>query len=442
MNIVKTYPLTNRLNPKIAIPSSKPETQRAILVGSLACGESRVYNYLNCLETATMIQACRSIGANIEEEDKVLMIEGIRSLEEMDNNTVTIDCLESGLVARIFLAVGSSISRPIHITGGKVLTKRILAPLTSSLLKAGVDIEFLKETGHLPLINKSTYLPGGIFSLPGNISSQFVSSLLLAAPLARDRIQIQVAKPIYSESYIKQTLAIMKEAGILVEYLEDFSSFEVTPNEYNPLDISIYGDYTSASYFLAKAILFPGTTVLKNITEISQQGEKEMVDLIKSIGINAVFDSSLNELRIENNLSELEGEIEFDARNCPNIIPTLAAIGAFVKGRLRVTGGLLTNYHKSPRIEVILSELCKLDVRCEPIYCNNLLDGFEIYGKASYQGGVSLSSWGDHRIFMSLFLVSLKCLESNYIDGYSSVNCSFPAFLHEFKKQGACYEII
>ena len=440
--ILKSYPLKGCLNEKINIPSSKPETQRAILIAALACGKSQVYNALHCVETTTMKNACKSIGAGLKELNGCLNIEGSHLLEKTNQDIITINCLESGLVARTFLAISSVINSPVYITGGKILKRRALKPLTSALEKIGVDILFLETPGQLPLINRSTYLPGGTFNLPGNISSQFITSLLLAAPLAEEKIQIRVKTPVYSKSYIQQTIFSMKQAGVTVEYSDDFSFFEVEPNSYNPINIKLSGDYTSASYFLAKAALFPGTTILKNMSQFSLQGERKILDLLENLGIKISFNPLKNELIAQNSISELSGDIEFDVADCPNIIPTLAAIGAFVRGNFRITGGLVTNYHKSSRIDAMITELRKLGVQIHPIYKNDLLDGFEIHGKPCYTGGTSFSSWGDHRIFMSLLLVSAKCSESNYIDGYDSIDCSFPDFLNEFQKQGLDYEII
>ena len=442
MNFLKVYPAKKLLGGIVVIPSSKPETQRAILIGTFARGTSRVCNDLRCVETTTMKNACRAIGSKITEQQNYLEVEGVANTSLLDGEMPIVDCLGSGLVARTFLTISSILKFPVCVTGDEVLKNRVISPLISTLEGLGINFEYLGEKGKLPIVNRSTNFPGGLCVVPGNISSQFITSLLLAAPLADTPLEIQVDGEIYSKSYIRQTLAAMEHAGVQVEHSEGLDFFKVKPSNYQAVNTHIFGDYTSASYLLAKAALFPGTMRLLNMSEHSLQGEKAIIDLLKALKLHIYFDESKKELIVQNDLSYLEGDIEFDTTDCPNIIPTLAVIGAFVRGKFRLTGGTVTNYHKCSRIEAMITELKKMGVNIEPIYKNGIYDGFEIQGKSEYRGGVKLSSWGDHRIFLSLFVASLKVIEPNFIDGFESVNCSFPGFLQEFSKLGAEYEVI
>jgi 3-phosphoshikimate 1-carboxyvinyltransferase len=140
---------------------------------------------------------------------------------------------------------------------------------------------------------------------------------------------------------------------------------------------------------------------------------------------------------VSNDGRGMTGDFEFNANDYPNIVPTLAAIGAYVNGRFRVVGGSITRLHKSPRIKAIVSELAKLGVAIEPLFQDGVYDGFEIRGNGEgYRGGIELSSWGDHRIFMSLFMASLRCEQPNYLEGYQDVVCSFPDFFEQFSNLG------
>jgi 3-phosphoshikimate 1-carboxyvinyltransferase len=442
MKLLKVYPSRGISGGSINTPSSKPETQRAILTATLAGGTSRVSNDLRCLETTIMKDACRAIGSQITEYPNYLEVTGINHDSLLAKEVPVINCLGSGLVARTFLTLSSVLPFPVCITGDEILKNRAIAPLVSTLEGLGVQLEYLGEPGKLPIVNRSTHLPGGSCILPGNISSQFTSALLLAAPLADTPLEIAIDGVVYSQSYIRQTIAAMERAGVSVEYSEDLNFFRVTPSQYQAVDTHVSGDYTSASYPLALAALFPGTTRLLNMSAHSLQGEKAIVDLLKALNLKTYFDESRQELIVENDLPYLEGDIEFDATNCPNIVPTLAAIGAFVRGRFRVTGGTVTNYHKCPRIDAMIAELRKLGVKIEPIFKDDICDGFEIQGKSEYRGGVTLSSWGDHRIFMSLFVASLKMMEPNFLEGFEAVDCSFPGFLAGFEGLGAKFEVV
>jgi 3-phosphoshikimate 1-carboxyvinyltransferase len=428
------------LGGRATIPSSKPETQRAILAASLANGVSEIYNDLRCLETETMKEACRRIGAIIHEKTDRLVIHGAGGLNQV--NRLIIDALGSGLVFRVFVALSCFATKSMMITGDEILCGRVMQPLFTALEALGSDIQFVHKAGHAPVINQGGGLSGTRCTVPGNVSSQFITAILFAAPLAALPIELIIEGEILSISYIKQTLEMLEQAGIKIDVAEDFSRMVIYPSSYQPFIYHVSGDYTSSSYLIAAASIFPGTTVLHNMNERSLQGERAIIDVIKKLGIELVFDDNENTLSLFNRHTELKGNFEFDASDYPNIVPTLAVLGSFVNGCFRVIGGSITRHHKSSRIQAIVTELTKLGVDIQMIMKDGVCDGFEIHGKSHYKGGIKLSSWGDHRIFMSLFVASLRCTEVNSLDGYQDVHCSFPEFFTEFKNLGVQSKVI
>lgn len=437
--LLKTYPAT-KLNGTMRVPSSKPETQRAIFIAALADGVSRVYNDLRCLETDTMKEACRSIGTTIIEHEDHLEIHGVGNNIIFPSNVI--DSKGSGLVFRTFTALASTIKYPVIITGEDTLRRRVQEPLFDALAQLNVRIECIAEPGKVPVVNWSESFEGGKCFIPGNISSQFITAILLVAPLGKQATEIVVEGEVLSISYIRQTVHAMRHAGIRVEHAEDFSWFKVEPGAYQPIDSHITGDYTSASYLLARAALFPGVTVLGNMHKDSLQGERFILNVLRALGMTINFDEQNKSLTIHNKAGIQAGDYEFNAADFPNIVPTLAAIGAFVPGSFRVVGGSITRLHKAPRVQAMIAELSKLGVDITPLFDGEAYDGFEIHGKATYPGGIDFSSWGDHRIFMSLFVASLKTQQPNYLDGFADVICSFPDFFNEFMKDGAHFEVV
>lgn len=437
---LKIQPAKILNNEPFYIPSSKPETQRAIFVGSVADGHSRVFNDLRCIETETMKKACRCLGGEIKEHDDYLSIYGRSNVLKKVDDVHIINCIGSGLVARIFSVLSSVSASPVIITGDSTLRKRVMAPLFDNLHSNGVRLDYLGDVKKLPVMNRNRFLPGGVYTIPGDISSQFITAFLLTAPFAEGPMEINVQGEVYSKSYIRQTLAAMQFAGVAVEHSPELNYFKVFPGKYIPCDTHVTGDFTSASYVLAKAALFPGTTILKNMSENSLQGEKAIVDVLRALGLDVRFIEERRELIVENKRDHLTGDVEFNAMDFPNIVPTLASIGAFVTGRFRVVGASITRLHKSSRVDAMVSELRKVGVNIVPLYRQSVLDGFEIRGRHQYEGGASLSSWGDHRIFMSLLVMSLKMRNPNLIEGHLDVDCSFPKFLTEFRNAGAKFD--
>ncbi|EBL6727793.1 3-phosphoshikimate 1-carboxyvinyltransferase [Salmonella enterica] len=418
------------------IPSSKPETQRAIIAATLSTGESIIYNDLRCLETETMKNACRKLGAKIIEEQGYLVVHGTGG--DIISDKEVIDALGSGLVFRVMAAITCFSHVPTVITGDSTLRTRIMEPLLHALNCLGGNISSIHMDGKAPIINWGGY-DGGLCEIEGNISSQFITALLFAAPLSKKSTKIIIKGEILSLSYIKQTLEVMSVAGIQYQHSDDYSEITVLPGEYKAAEYIITGDYTSCSYIVAATTLFPCDVILKNVNSKSIQGEKAILTIAEKMGLEIIHNDDVNELRLINRKGRLSADLEFDAGNCPNIVPTLAALGIYIDGTLRVTGGAITRFHKSPRIEAMVNELLKLGVDIKPLFKNKVYDGFEITGAATYRGNCIFSSWGDHRIFMSLFVASLRCQCANKFDGYEDVHCSFPDFFREFKQLGVTF---
>lgn len=376
-----------------------------------------------------MVEACRSLGATFEFCEDRVKVTGTGGRPVFKN--AFIQAHGSGLVFRIFTALATVSPDPVALTGDDTLRRRVMRPLFDALEAGGASIVPLAEEGQAPILVVSNTLNGGAISLPGNISSQFITAMLLAAPFAENSLELQITGEILSSSYIRQTLWAMEHAGITLSYAQDLSIISVYPGRYRAIDTMIRGDFTSLSYLIAASALFKGTTVVRNVSVETLQGESEIISIARAIGLDLTLDEGAQTLTIVNDSEEvLCGHYRFNARDCPNIVPTLAAIGAFVNGTFTVEGGSITRLHKSPRILAMVTELVKLGVDIKPLFKDEVLDGFTIRGTgAQPKGGIALDNWGDHRIFMSLYIVSAKCLEPNELPGANSVICSFPDFI-------------
>lgn len=416
------------------VPSSKPETQRAILAGTLAEGVSRVFNDLRAHETDTMKRACRALGAEIIEHDGHLEIRGRGPAFRHDGRLIRAD--GSGLVFRTMTALSSVHPSPVVVTGDETLCSRVMAPLLDALRDLGADVESICREGNAPVVNWGGGLRGGTCRLPGDISSQFITAILFAAPFAESPVEIDLVGEVYSRPYIEQTLSFLTRAGVQVSASSDYRHYRVEPSAYRARDVTVHEDYTSASYLLAAAALCPGKSVLTNVHGESAQGEYAIISILERLGLRMTFDRVTSSLIVDNPPGSLRGNLEVDVGDCPNIVPTLAAVGAYVDGRLRVVGGRVTRFHKASRIEAMVAELTRAGVDIEPIYDHGICDGFEVRGAPAYPGGLMFSSWGDHRIFMALFVAGLRMRSANLFSGFEDVRLSFPEFFSEFAHAG------
>jgi 3-phosphoshikimate 1-carboxyvinyltransferase len=442
---LRVYPsegLVFRTRRVFVVPSSKPETQRALLLAALANGRSEITHDLRCRETYTMRRALQSLGAVFIENKDRLTVDGVSLRNRKAGDAIVIQCEGSGLVARVFTVLGMVGQGALLITGDHILRRREMTPLFEAVQKANQSLEYLGDPYHLPVLVRGGGMRGGDYELPGDVSSQFITALLIGAPMAESPLTIHVRGPVFSGSYLRQTIAAMKTAGVYVACDETLKWFRAPTTEYQPFTQRILGDCSSASYLLAAAALSQGATVLRNICERTLQGEWAMIRMLEEMGVECVIDAQAETVTVQNRHESLKGDYEFDVRDCPNIVPTLAALGSFVNGVFRVVGASITRLHKSPRVDAMVSELRKLGVNITTLFRKGLVDGFEVRGANSYEGGQTLSSWQDHRIFMSLFVASLRHRKPNLIDGFADVDCSFPGFFEQFQQNGATFDVV
>ncbi len=414
-------------------PASKPETQRAILLASLARGTSTIEHALVCDETRTMMEACRSLGTVIEHEDSTLRIAGVADAlfnKKAQPTNRYVWAAGSALVGRIFLALGCCVRGNIVVDGNNVLRGRPFAPLFDALQARGVELKFFDKGERLPVAPMAKVLPGGTYRLATSVSSQFATALLVAAPFAREPLSLELVGPTYSLPYIDQTVDMMRRFGVDVQVSDDGRRFDVPlATHYDATDVATTGDYTSASYILGAAFSTRGKITVRNLDPESLQGERAILDILEGLGATI---SWIGHHTLELDCTDLPEEIDisFDLRHCPNILPTVAALAATIPGRVRLTGARLTQLHKSPRIEAMAEELGKVGITTRLIHDHdNEIDGLEVRGVARQRGGVAFSSHGDHRIFMSLVLLALASDLPCRFDSDEQTTTSFPGFV-------------
>jgi 3-phosphoshikimate 1-carboxyvinyltransferase len=416
-------------------PAAKPDTQRALIMASLAAGVSQIRDPLLSRETQAMIEACRELGAEITRGEGEIRVRGTGAAWRQGREghrpaTRYIWAAGSALVARISLALGATMPDRLIVDGNCNLRSRPFAPLFTALAGKGVDFAFFDGADRLPAAVLSRQLPGGHYRLATSISSQFVTALMVPGPLATAPTTITLTGPRYSISYIRQTLDLMQRFGIAATMSDDGREI-VVPNDrpYAARSIAIYGDYTSASYLLGAAVVTRGRIVVSNLDPASLQGERAIVEIVAALGAKVEWLSTPNTLLVDATALSAPVDAHFDLRDCPNILPTVAAIGATVPGRVRITGAQLTQNHKSPRIEAMATELAKAGVTISVLTkADGTIDGLEIHGREGYRGHVVFSSHGDHRIFMSLALFALSC-EQACMFSADDTSDSFPDFL-------------
>ena len=412
-----------------------------MFLAALAEGMSTIERPLASRETEAMAAACRMLGAALEPEGDRLVIQGLGPDLRAPGppGTRYVWAAGSALIGRLFATLGAATPDRVIVDGNCNLRSRPFAPLFAALAENGVHFDFFDADGRLPCAAAADTLPGGHYRLATTVSSQFVTALLMPAPLARGATTIELVGPTYSLPYIRQTVEMMRRFGAAVLVDDGERELAVAANQaYRASAISVSGDFTSASYLLGAAFVTRGRVTVGNLDPHSLQGERAICSILAALGARVAWVPERRSVTVDCRGLPSEIEAEFDLRDCPNILPTVAAVAATIPGRVRLTGAQLTQHHKSPRISAMAAELAKVEIPARILRSAvGAADGLEIRGRAAHRGGAVFSSHGDHRILMSLALLALAGERPSTFAEPSDTADSFPDFARVLALDGA-----
>ena len=401
----------------VRIPGSKSITHRAIIAASLADGRSVLRDFLECEDTLYTINALREIGVEITIKGNDLEVEGRGGEFPHGSTGKEIYLGNSGTSFRLFLSVAALCKGELLITGTKRMQARPVGPLVIALNRLGVDASCIEQDGFPPVLIRAKGIKGGKVSIRGNQSSQFLSSLLLSGPYADTDIGIEVRGKLISRPYVDITINVMKGFGIRVER-DHYDSFKISSGQkYRAGEFAIQGDASSASYFWAAAAVTGGQITTENIyPHATRQGDIGFLEILEKMGCSIEKGSD----RVAVHGRNLSG-IEIDMGDLPDMVPTLAAVALFARGKTIIRNVPHLRHKESDRLQALATEWSRIGGRIE-----ELPDGLIIHGGAPLSGTV-VYPHDDHRLAMSLAVVGLRVPDLEVRDQHC-VNKSFPAF--------------
>ncbi|PMP98117.1 MAG: 3-phosphoshikimate 1-carboxyvinyltransferase, partial [Thermodesulfobacterium geofontis] len=312
----------------------------------------------------------------------------------------------------------------VEIYGKPRLHERPMGLLIESLKKLSANIECLEKEGFLPIRIKESILVSRDIFLPGNISSQFISALLLIGPYLPKGLKLIIEGEVLSKAYIDLTLDVMKSFGVEVKFFENI--FEVSKSNYVATVYEVEADASTASYFLAiPLILSKGEIIIKNYNPCSKQGDVKFLDYIKKMGAEIEI---LKPLGIKVKFEGVPKGIEVDLGDTPDLFPTMCILGAVAEGKTILKGAPHLRYKETDRIKAMVTELKKLGVKAE-----ELPDGAIIEGTREFKKGIIINTYDDHRIAMSFAILGLKT-GGIKIKSPECVAKSFPEFWDYIEK--------
>lgn len=411
-----TVPLGNRLKGAITPPCSKSYAQRALAAALLAKGRTTLRGIELCRDTRSAIAAIRNLGAEVEIlDDNTLQIEGGLSPKQDRLNVG-----ESGLAARLFTPIAALHDEPIVIEGEGTLRHRPMSMMVVPLKELGVDVR--DGGGRLP-IEVCGPIRGGRVTVDGSMSSQFVTGLLIALPLADRDTTIEV-EGLVSTPYIDMTLETLERFGVEVMYNEgDYTQFYIEGGqEYQAVDYTIESDWSAAATIMVAAAI-AGEVTINNLSTLSRQADTAICRALERAGASLIIE--------ENSITVAHRDLEafsFDASNCPDLFPALVALAAASKSVSTLYGIRRLRGKESDRGEVLKEEYEKLGIDIELDYDDDVM---RVVGGVPTAADVD--SHDDHRIAMSLAITALRLTEPIEIKNAECVAKSYPSFFEDIE---------
>ena len=436
----------------VKAPPSKSYTHRAIIIASLAEGVSNLYDPLSSEDTLASLNACKYFGAEVDTSNfnplannpnlnNFWKIKGVDGSKDLENSSKEpIDLKNSGTTLRIMTSVAGLSKNRTIFTGDDSLKTRPMGLLLEALKPLGGNAKSLAKNGKPPIAIEPGFIGGETF-IDGSVSSQFISSILIAGAISKKGINLQVKGDFISKPYVAMTLDVMEKFGIEIESdlftkhencdLEDkkcsSTTFSIKPQKYKATDYTIEGDYSSASYLLGTLAVLGGKIVVKNLFEASKQGDKLILEILEKMGAKIEIKSDSVTLSSD---GKLYG-VDVDLHNAPDLLPTVSALGALANGKTTITGVKHARYKETDRIAKCAEELAKLG--CE---VTEKEDGMEIIGGINLEKSDSnrVTSHDDHRLAMAFTLIALK--HDILIENGAVFNVSFPNFIEAMAEIG------
>ena len=405
----------------VDIPGSKSHTIRAVAIASLAEGESVIRRPLDSQDARSAVAAFRALGAEIETQPDVWRVAGVGGAPKTPSDVI--DVANSGTTLNIALGSCSLLRSGIAIlTGDEQIRRRPSGSLAAALNDLGASVRSTRANGCAPFAVEGM-LRGGATSIEA-VSSQFLTSLLINAPLAAGDSHILV--PLLNEQpYVEITLDWLKREGINFEH-EDLREFRISGGQsYRAFDRRIPGDFSSATFFLAAGALGENDVTCLGLDMNDTQGDKAVLDHLRRMGANVT--AAADGIRVL--AAQLHG-CELDLNATPDALPMMAVVGCFATGVTRLVNVPQARIKETDRIAVMRAELERLGARVK-----ELADGLVV--EQSELHGAEVDGHGDHRVIMALAIAGSLIPGRTVIHDCEAVSVTFPTFVEALAKLGA-----
>jgi 3-phosphoshikimate 1-carboxyvinyltransferase len=412
--MIVTLPQRHEIDLTVASPPSKSYTHRALIAAALARGTSTIVHPLIADDTKLTMAALHRLGIPLEAGERSVTIEGCDGKLSCPPGTV-LDLDNSGTSLRLLASTALLCDNPVTFTGSVRMQERPVGPLAGTLSDLGGTVVFAKKPGYPPLTIGGRLL-GGSATIDGSASSQFASSVLMAAPYAHHEVALSITGTPASQSYLDITTGVMTDFGAVIRR-EGYRQFDVSNQDhYTGHTYVIEGDYSSASYFFALAAICGGRVAVTGLNPESVQGDRLFLDALRKMGCEVTYAHDGVMVEHEGPLSG----ITIDMSSAPDTVQTLCMVAAVAKTHSMITGIGHLKYKESDRLAVTVERLRQLGC-----VAHTGEDRIVIQPAALHGGTIDPAN--DHRTAMSFAVLGLG-IGGVSITGAECANKSFPGF--------------
>jgi 3-phosphoshikimate 1-carboxyvinyltransferase len=391
------------------------------MCAALARGESEIIHPLSADDTEAATEVLGKIGVMVSRGEKSWWVVG----GDLQQPETELFCRESAATLRFMTAICSLVPGECRLKASPSLATRPIRPLLQALNQLGVDCRYQPEKASV--IVRGGRLKGGAAEPPGNISSQFVSALLLIAPFAEDGMTIRLTTPLESRPYVLMTLECLETFGIKVNATKDLRQFEVARQTYRPARYAVEGDWSSASYLLALGAL-SGDLEVTNLNSKSLQGDKMLANFLQDMGASVTIKQ--NSVRVKK--SRLKA-IKADLTDGIDLLPTMAVLAAVADGVSEFSDIGRARLKESDRVAAVKEGLERMGVKAVAEKNRLIITGAKPHG-------ATIDSHGDHRIAMAFSLLGTVAGDTS-IEGAECVAKTYPEFWETLKSLGGRVKI-
>lgn len=417
-------------------PSSKSHSVRALVIATLAKGTSRLHNVLDADDGLAAIEVCKGLGAKIQSRENASGgLEVTVQSEGVPLNTFATDLFtsNSGITTTFtipLIGLRKNTAVPLILSSGEQMQKRPIAGIVEAVKKLGMDASPFKKGENFPM-RVSGNLIGGNCTVDGT-NSQYLSALLLSLPCAQKNSVVEV-KDLQERPYVDMTLAWLDEQNIRYGHFkkDNVDTLKIFGNqEYHAFDKTIPGDFSSASYLIAAAVLIPGEVVLHGLDMDDRQGDKRLIPILQQMGADITVKGT--DIVIKGG-TPLKGTT-VDCGDIPDMLPTLAVIGTQAEGKTTLFNVANARIKETDRIKSMASELAKMGAKIEEKESSLVIYRSKLYRARAH-------GYSDHRTIMALAVAGLLTDGETTIDTAEGINKTFPNFADMMRGIGAKIEL-